>query len=112
MDATLPLFLGLDVGTQALRAALFDSAGRCRAFGTAQLDTFHPLPGWAEQDAEQWWLAARAAVRKALARAGARADDVAGIGLACSACTVLPCSRDGTPLRRAILWMDQRAYRE
>src|SRR5262249_43410583 len=27
-------------------------------------------------------------------------------------CTVLPCRRDGTPLRRALLWMDQRAVRE
>ena len=112
MDSRSPLFLGLDVGTQSLRAALFDANGHCRASGTSQLDTWHAQPGWAEQDAEQWWLAARAAVRKALARAGAAAEDVAGIGLDCTACTVLPCRRDGTPLRRALLWMDQRAVRE
>src|SRR6266852_8833241 len=112
MDARSPLFLGLDVGTQSLRAALFDLRGNCRAFATAPLDTFHPQPAWAEQDAAQWWLAARAAVPEALARAGAAAADVAGIGLDCTACTVLPCRADGTPLGRALLWMDQRAFRE
>jgi FGGY-family pentulose kinase len=112
MERSAPFFLGIDVGTQSLRAALFDTAGHCLAFATGQLDTLHPQPGWAEQDSEQWWQAARAAVRKALARAGARAEDVAGIGLDCTACTVIPCRLDGTPVHRALLWMDQRAYRE
>ena len=40
-----------------------------------------------------------------------KAEDVAGIGLDCTACTVLPCRTDGTPLGRALLWMDQRAFR-
>jgi FGGY-family pentulose kinase len=112
MDAPSPLFLGLDVGTQSLRAALFDLRGNCRAFATAPLDTFHPQPAWAEQDAAQWWQAARTAIPEALARAGARPGDVAGIGLDCTSCTVLPCRADGTPLGRALLWMDQRAVRE
>ena len=78
MKTNSPLFLGLDVGTQSVRAALFDAAGACRGFGVAPLDTFHPQPAWAEQDAHQWWAAARAAVPEALGRAGARPDDVAG----------------------------------
>jgi FGGY-family pentulose kinase len=107
-----PLFLGLDVGTQSVRAALFDLAGSCRAFATAPLDTFHPHPTWAEQDPAQWWRAIQTAVPAALAKAGCKAEDVAGIGLDCTACTVLPCTQDGTPLRHALLWMDQRAFRE
>src|SRR5438093_13664490 len=104
---TTPLFLGLDIGTQSVRAALTDPEGNCRAFATAPLDTTHPQPGWAEQDPHQWWQAARASVPDALNRARARSDDVAGIGLDCTACTVLPCRLDGTPLRKALLWMDQ-----
>jgi FGGY-family pentulose kinase len=112
MSDSSPLFLGLDVGTQSVRAALYDPAGSCRAFATAPLETFHPQPAWAEQDANQWWQAARAAVTGAVARAGAAADEIKGIGLDCTACTVLPCAADGTPLRRALLWMDQRSFRE
>jgi FGGY-family pentulose kinase len=109
---TSPLFLGLDVGTQSLRAALFDAHGVCRGYATAPLDTYHPHPGWAEQDANQWWHAACQAVPAALARAGATAEIVAGVGLDCTACTVIPCRKDGAPLHRALLWMDQRSHRE
>ena len=112
MSTASPLFLGLDVGTQSVRAALIDLQGRCRAFATAALDTFHPQPAWAEQDPTQWWQATCAAVRGALANAGAPAREIAAIGLDCTACTVIACQKDGTPLRRALLWMDQRAYRE
>jgi FGGY-family pentulose kinase len=112
MTTSSPLFLGLDVGTQSLRAALFDLGGSCHAFATAPLETHHSRPGWAEQDAAQWWQAARIAVPEALSRAQVKPDVVAGIGLDCTACTVLPCRADGAPLRRALLWMDQRAFRE
>src|SRR6516165_4184629 len=97
MASPSPLFLGLDVGTQSLRAALFDPAGNCRAFATSALDTTHPHPSWAEQDPQQWWQAA---------------GDAAAVGLDCTACTVLCCQGDGQPLGRALLWMDQRAFRE
>jgi FGGY-family pentulose kinase len=112
MNGSSPLFLGLDVGTQSLRAALFDLNGACRGFGASPLDTTHPHPAWAEQDALQWWQAACAAVPQALAKANAKPNDIAGIGLDCTACTVIPCQADGTPLRPALLWMDQRSFRE
>jgi FGGY-family pentulose kinase len=112
MNSGQPIFLGLDVGTQSLRAALFDPNGNCLAFATGNLDAVHPQPSWAEQDPLQWWQAARKTVPEALTRAGAKPEDVAGIGLDCTACTVLPCRKDGTPLGRALLWMDQRAFRE
>jgi FGGY-family pentulose kinase len=112
MTSSSPLFLGLDIGTQSVRAALLDLRGGCRAYATAPLDTYHPQPAWAEQDAAQWWRATCAAVPEALARSGAKPDDIAGIGLDCTACTVLPCQANGVPLQRALLWMDQRAFRE
>src|SRR5206468_9772284 len=40
------------------------------------------------------------------------AATVAAVGLDCPACTDIPCKADGTPVRRALLWMDQRARRE
>jgi FGGY-family pentulose kinase len=106
------LFLGLDIGTQSLRAALVDAAGRTVAFGVAPIETTYPRPAWAEQEPAQWWAAARAAVGAALERAGVGGEAVAGIGLDCTACTVVACDDQGTPLRPALLWMDQRAARE
>lgn len=110
--ASSSLFLGLDVGTQSVRAAVIDSDGNCVAFATAPLDTTHPHPGWAEQDPRQWWQAARSAVPQAIAKASIAPERIAAIGLDCTACTVLACALDGTRLRPALLWMDQRSFRE
>jgi sugar (pentulose or hexulose) kinase len=43
-----PLVLGLDVGTQSLRAALVDCNGRTVAFGVNPIATTHERPTWAE----------------------------------------------------------------
>lgn len=109
---TEPLLLGIDVGTQSLRAALVNPRGGTVGVGVAPLDTAYPRPTWAEQDPDQWWAAAREAVGLALKSAGAGADRVAGIGLDSTACTVVACRDDGTPLRPCLLWMDQRSHAE
>jgi FGGY-family pentulose kinase len=107
-----PLMLGLDVGTQSFRAALVDLQGRTVAFGVCPIETTYPHPSWAEQDANAWWSGARTAVKAALAQGQVHPKQVAGIGLDCTACTVIACTSDGTPLRKALLWMDQRSAQE
>jgi ribulose kinase len=106
------LLLGLDMGTQSLRAALVDRHGRTVAYGVAPIETSYPRPTWAEQEPESWWAAARSAVRSALDTAGVGPDEVAAVGLDCTACTVVACDADARPLCPALLWMDQRAFRE
>jgi FGGY-family pentulose kinase len=107
-----PLFIGLDVGTQSLRAALIDAHGRTVSFGVAPIVTTYPRPGWAEQEPGEWWSAAVTAVKQALAHPDVEPGRVVGIGLDCTACTVVACDLAGEPLRPALLWMDQRAFRE
>src|SRR5262245_46823367 len=106
------LLLGLDVGTQSLRAALVDQRGRTVAFGLAPIETTYPKPTWAEQQPGEWWSAAGVAVRAALEQGGVAPAEVVAIGLDCTACTVVACDADGQPLGPALLWMDQRAFRE
>lgn len=112
MPNTEPCFLGLDVGTQSLRAALVDVRGQTLAFGVASIDTVYPRPTWAEQSPTQWWQAAAAATRDALRIANRSAEEITALGLDCTACTVVACAEDGRPLRPALLWMDQRAAAE
>jgi ribulokinase len=107
-----PLFLGIDVGTQSVRAVLVDGTGHCHGQASAPLDTTHPAPAWAEQDARQWWSSLGTAVRQALAMVPGAASAIRAIGLDCTACTVIASTLDGTPLAPALLWMDQRAHRE
>lgn len=104
--------LGIDIGTQSLRAAIYDTKGECLGFGVESIATTHPHPGWAEQDVESWWTAACRAVPKALAQSARNPESIAGIGLDATACTVVACKSDDTPLHPALLWMDQRSFRE
>ena len=55
------LLLGIDVGTQSLRAVLFDLHGKAVAFGVAPIETTYPRPTWAEQQPLAWWSAVRSA---------------------------------------------------
>lgn len=104
--------LGLDLGTQSARAALVDLSGRTRAFGTCPIETRYPQATWAEQTPSDWWNAAKTAVALAMERSAVTPDQILGIGLDCTACTVVACDDSGKALRPALLWMDQRAHHE
>ncbi len=104
--------LGLDVGTQSLRAAIIALDGTTVAFGVEPIETTYPQPAWAEQDPNQWWEAARIAVGKALKQGSIAPESIAAIGMDCTACTVVASTINGQALRPALLWMDQRSSKE
>ena len=52
-------FLGIDLGTSALKAVLVDEAQAVLAEAAVPLRTSAPRPGWSEQDPEDWWGALR-----------------------------------------------------
>lgn len=107
----MSLLLSLDFGTGGVRAGVFDTAtSRMRAVSEASYATTQPRSGWAEQNPDDWWSALVAAVRQALDLAGA--TDISGVCVDTTASTVVVCTRDGKPLRPAILWMDCRAAAE
>jgi len=76
------MWMGIDVGTGGTRALLVDAQGRVRGGFTAlHEDIRMERPLWAEQRPENWWDAARQAIRGALAQAGIAGDQVRGVGL-------------------------------
>jgi xylulokinase len=105
--ATAPALLGLDLGSSSLKALLLDLDGRVLAERSAGYPTRSPAPGWAEQDPDDWWAAAGAATRAALA--AAPEADVVGIGLSGQMHTFVLLDMAGALVRPAITWMDTRA---
>ena len=108
--------LAIDVGTQSVRALLFDPAGNLVAMGRVPVEPYvSPQPGWAEQDPEVWWDAIGEACRRlwssdVAGAPGSRADPsmVAGVALTTQRVTLVVADEDNTPLRPAIVWLDQR----
>jgi len=103
--------LSFDFGTGGVRAGIFD-ADRRRMLDQAEAPyaTYHVRAGWAEQAPEEWRAALRLAGRAVLEKTGMTSVDA--VCVATTASTVAVCKRDGTPLSRAILWMDCRAEME
>jgi len=111
------LFLGIDVGTGSARAALFDAQGSMRGTGVHPIRSHRPEEDFVEQSSDDIWSACGASVRDALAQAGARSEQVAGIGFdaTCSLVALdaadrpVTVSPSGDDAWNVVVWMDHRA---
>jgi sugar (pentulose or hexulose) kinase len=101
--------LAIDVGTQSVRALVFDPRGELVAQSRIPIEPYvSPQPGWAEQDAELYWRAIGDACAGLWADGAVRSDAIAGLTLTTQRATVVVTDADGRPLRPAIVWLDQR----
>jgi xylulokinase len=100
------MYMGIDIGTSAVKAVVIDELGVVIDQASAPLDISRPQPLWSEQDPAQWWSATDTAV-KSLRPASCQA--VRGIGLSgqMHGATLLDERRE--VLRPAILWNDGRS---
>jgi ribulose kinase len=108
----LSYFLGIDGGTESLRAFVFDLAGRRLASAATPYPTVFGSGARAEQDPEDWWSAIASAVREAVAQAGVPRSQIKAMCLATTCCSVVALDEQTLPLRPAIIWMDVRAGAE
>ena len=104
------LLLGIDVGTGGVRVALVTPEGEMEATASVAIDTTTPRPAWAEQNPQDWWEGLRQALPQVLSKVDA--SRIAGLSVDGTSATLVPCDRDGRPLRPALLWMDVRAAHE
>ncbi len=114
------LVIGVDVGTGSVRAGVFDLHGRMISKAEHPIDIYRPRPDHAEQSSRNIWHSVGASVRDAVAAAGARPDDVVGIGYdaTCSLVALdeedrpVTVSLDGRDEHNIVVWMDHRAKTE
>ena len=104
--------IGLDFGTESGRALLVDVAnGRELAtavhpYANGVIDEFLPEsniplePDWALQDPDDYIAVLKTTIPAILSQSGVDPADVIGIGVAFTACTLLPTLANGTPLCR------------
>ncbi|MEQ7874513.1 xylulokinase [Sphingomonas sp. ASV193] len=103
------MFLGIDIGTSAVKAVLVDADGRLVEEASAPLSVARQQPLWSEQSPDDWWTATEAAVESL---DPARRRQVRAIGLAGQMHGATLLGADDRPLRPAILWNDGRAEAE
>jgi len=100
------MWLGLDIGTSAVKAVVVDLDGKVVADAAARLPISRPRPAWSEQHPDDWWQAATSAVKRlpSDARAVVRA-----VGLAGQMHGAVLLDDADRALRPAILWNDGRS---
>ena len=103
------LVLGLDLGTQSLKAVICDDAVSVRGQHAVAYATQKPAPDRAEQDPRSWERALSSAIGGALAAAGARPEDIAAIAIAGQLDGCVAVDGAGRPLHAALIWQDRRA---
>src|SRR5215475_1162455 len=103
------MFLGIDVGSQSLKAVVLDDALRVVGRAGRPYPIDFPQPGWAEQHPDRWEVALAPAVSDALSAAGRARGDVVAIGIAGQLDGSLPVDANGRPLAPCLIWMDRRA---
>jgi xylulokinase len=103
------MFLGVDVGTGGTRAVLIDRTGKViGSFASEHKAVRSEQIGWAEQDPEDWWRAAREAVTGALSASGRAGSEIEAVGLTGQMHGCVMLDSDGAVLRPALIWCDQR----
>ena len=110
MADKLPLVLTLDFGTQSLRASLTNDKGEIENIEKFKYDPpyFSDSYGYAEQDPDYYWEEAKKTIKKLTASAPEKLGRIVGAALTTFRDTSVQLDHNLKPLRRSILWLDQR----
>ena len=101
--------LAIDNGTQSVRALIFDLNVNLIAKKRIPIQPYYSKnPGWAEQDPQVFWDAVCQACQGLWSMDGVDKQAIAGVGLTTQRSTVINLDKNGTPLRPAMVWLDQR----
>lgn len=101
--------MAFDAGTTSNRAILFDHKGDIVAVAQQEFPQIYPKPGWVEHDPMEIWGTQSGVARQVIEKAGAKAEDVAAIGITNQRETAIVWEKaTGKPIMNGIVWQDRR----
>ncbi|MCE9574742.1 MAG: hypothetical protein K8W52_16455 [Deltaproteobacteria bacterium] len=103
------MWLGLDLGTQSLKAVICDDGMTPRGHGAVTYPIAYPRPAWAEQDPAHWLAALAPAIARALGGAKLPPTAIRGIGVSGQLDGCVPTDLDNHALGPCLPWLDRRA---
>ena len=107
----MKLLLGIDYGTGGCKVTAIGEDGSFAGEASTEFQTYHDHPGWSEQEPSDWWNALKSSLEK-LAAKGVDLKSVAACALDGSTHNAVLMDADYRPVRRTIMWTDQRATAE
>ncbi len=108
----MAVILGIDLGTQSLKAMLLDTASGVLNVQSEAYEICIPRAGWAEETPETWWAALKCVLSKMRLAKPVAFDAIKSIGFSGQMHGLVPVDRENRPVCPAIIWVDQRAKRQ
>ena len=105
------IFIGLDIGSTAVKAMALDENGQILARGKCAYPTVTD-GACSTQKAEDWWQSSVSAVRQVAEALGERVREVTALSTSSQGGSMLALDENYVPLTDALTWMDRRAQGE
>ena len=104
------MFIGIDLGTSAMKLLLMDKSGTIHNTVTKEYPLEFPKPGWSQQNPEDWKMALLQGLPELLS--GFDSTCVAGIGCGGQMHGLVVLDENDNVIRPAILWNDGRTAKQ
>lgn len=104
------LYVGIDLGTSAVKLLLMDGEGKIQKIVSREYPLYFPHPGWSEQKPEDWYEQVMDGMKELIAEADK--SKVAGISFGGQMHGLVILDKEDQVIRPAILWNDGRTYEE
>ncbi|MDY2662635.1 xylulokinase [Bariatricus massiliensis] len=104
------LFIGVDLGTSAVKLLLMDEAGDIKKIVSREYPLYFPKPGWSEQHPEDWYEQSVEGIKELTAECDR--NEIAGISFGGQMHGLVILDEQDRVIRPAILWNDGRTTEE
>ena len=104
------LYIGVDLGTSALKLLLMDEKGDIKKIVSKEYPLYFPHPGWSEQHPEDWFTQSVEGIKELTSECDK--SQVAGISFGGQMHGLVILDKDDQVIRPAILWNDGRTTEE
>ncbi|MBQ3871618.1 MAG: FGGY-family carbohydrate kinase [Clostridia bacterium] len=104
--------LAHDIGTSGDKATLFTEEGTAVASCLETYPLYQEGPLFAEQDGNDWWKAFCRSTATLISGSGIDPREIEAVSFSGQMMGCLPVDDNGVPLRRSIIWADQRSGEE
>jgi gluconokinase len=106
---TVPIWIGVDVGTTGVRAVAYQPDGQCLGSSSREYALYTPHPGWAEQDPDELIGATEQVLRLLTAELSQHGHKPDGVAFSSVFHSFLAYDKAFHPLTRLMSWADSRS---
>lgn len=107
MEIQMNYIIGLDLGTTAVKAILFDENGTALRVLSKEVNLLYPAEGFIEQNPRDWYETPCSLIRELAEDIDKK--DIRAIGISSQGISVVPVDESNLPLSDAICWLDTRS---